>query len=38
MPAKKISNFKENIQTAYENGSIIYTMSKGTTFTLINGS
>jgi hypothetical protein len=35
IPAKKNSKVKENIQTAYENGPIMYTMSKGATYTLM---
>lgn len=35
MPAKKTSKVKENMQTAYENGPMVYTMSKGSTYTLM---
>lgn len=35
MPAKKTSKVKENIQPAYKNGPMEYTMSKGATYTLM---
>lgn len=35
MPAKKTSKVKKNMQTAYENGPMEYTMSKGATYTLM---
>ena len=35
IPAKKNSKVKENMQTVYENGPIMYTMSKGATYTLM---
>jgi len=35
IPAKKNDKIKENMQEAYENGPITYTMSKGETYTLM---
>ena len=35
IPAKKNSKIKENMQTAYKNGPTMYTMSKGSTYTLM---
>ncbi len=35
MPAKKTSKVKENMQKVSESGSMVYTMSKGATYTLI---
>jgi hypothetical protein len=35
MPAKKNTKVKENMQTAYEKGPVVYTMSKGATYTLM---